>query len=218
MGALQTEVASLEEELGKLNVCVCMTVVVCLCVCNACACVCVMRVLVCVRVTVCACVCPCQNQDITMRDLEARLLSMEADIEQQVAQRVKGREVRAHTPRIGCTLWPSEPCCVCVCVCVCVRVCVCTAQVELRGQLDAESAAVQEREAQSRLRVKQAEDALTAAQKMVRPGAFWGERVPGGRCVTVGSCCAVRRPPKRAVRPSLTVRVCCCGNIVFANC
>lgn len=34
-----------------------------------------------------------QNQDITIRDLEGRLLSMEGDIEQQVVQRVKSKEV-----------------------------------------------------------------------------------------------------------------------------
>ena len=50
---LEAEVASLDEELTKLN-----------------------------------------NQDITIRNLESRILSMEDDIEQQVQQRVKVKEVR----------------------------------------------------------------------------------------------------------------------------
>ncbi len=78
---LEADVAGLDDELAKLKVVRCMRRVGCA-----------------PHRTRCACFLQnthtSQNQDITIRDLEARLLSMEADIETQVVQRVKAREVR----------------------------------------------------------------------------------------------------------------------------
>lgn len=88
---LEAEVGSLEEELGKLNVC--GELVFPLPVLH-----------------VSASTFPDQNQDITIREMESRLLSMEKDIDEQVSQRVKGREVwgcvaglpSVHVPQRGC--------------------------------------------------------------------------------------------------------------------
>lgn len=73
---LEGEVGGLEEELGKLNVRVSK-----------------LSVLGFPRAVSDNVSALTQNQDITIREMETRLLTMEKDIDEQVAQRVKGREV-----------------------------------------------------------------------------------------------------------------------------
>lgn len=78
-------------------------------------------------------------------------MSMEGDVEQQVTQRVKVKEVR--TVRAVFAFVPST-----------LRSLV---QLELRGELDGEREALRDKEMSCLVRVQQAEDATRAAQKMV---------------------------------------------------